>query len=397
MNKNFDIVIIGGGITGASLLLALQKMGLSACMVDARPLKTEPEAALDARSLALAPASLRILRALGVSIEAQACAIESIHVSQQGRLGISRLPMKTEPLGQVIELSDLNQRLLAALGDSAEILAPATFTGIDTKNKTVDVTHNNGVQRLHYQLLVAADGMRSPVRKALNISAEITDYQQTAIVCNIGLARSHQHVAYERFTHDGPLAMLPLHQKRAALVWAMRPSHAQSRMELSDQAFLSTLQSAFGYRLGRLSAVGCRYAIPLLQVYNAHNIDDNVVFIGSAAQHLHPVAGQGFNLALRDVASLVQCVDSYGLNGRMLRQYQNMRQTDRKVIGQCTDALVRVFGQALPGAAFLRSLGLLAFDTIAPVQDVFARYARGFGGTPPDMACGIPLQGEQYV
>ncbi|MCC5791361.1 MAG: FAD-dependent monooxygenase [Legionellaceae bacterium] len=393
IEQQTDILIIGGGLTGASLLLALRDSPCSALMIDAKALATDDEQALEARSLALAPASLRILQQLGIgeAVKAAACPISSIHVSQQGAFGRSVLRAKAEPLGYVIAMHQLNRLLLAAL-PTATIDAPAQVVRLNTEAHWLEVRNAAGLRRVHYQILVAADGARSMVRQQLAIPASSHDYQQEGIVANVALQRDHRQQAYERFTAQGPLALLPLGEKRMALVWAMAPAAAKAALQLSDSAFLQHLQRSFGYRLGRFSALGPRSSYPLFQVLARDCVQGNSVLIGSAAQHLHPVAGQGFNLALRDVATLAQSLCKHGLQPRALRHYAQLRQHDRQVICRFTDGLVRMFSAPLPGLATLRGLGLLVFDQWPPLQEQLAQYARGFGGTPPDLACGLSLK-----
>lgn len=397
VNEQVDILIIGGGLTGASLLLALQNSPWQCRMVDNRAFDTVKEPELDARSLALAPASIRILQQLGVgdTILKEACPIKTIHVSQQGQFGNSHLHAQSDALGYVIEMNHLNRIVLNAL-EMENIYAPARFQSLNTVEQYADVEYEGGLRRIHYKLLVAADGAQSAVRQTLGIHANKRDYRQHAIICNVALKRAHEYWAYERFTRFGPLAMLPLTGKRAAMVWAMKPEQAEELMQLTPAEFLKRLQQAFGYRLGRLEGIGQRARIPLQMVLADKCVVGNVVCIGSAAQHLHPVAGQGFNLALRDVATLAQCLYASNLEAKALQSYAEMRKTDRQAICRFTDALVRLFSSSLPGVSALRGMGLLAFDNLPPLQDTLAHYARGFSGNTPNLACGIPLSGEAY-
>ena len=394
--KQTDVLIIGGGLTGASLLLALQDSNLQCQMVDKHSLDTTKEPYLDARSLALAPASVRILQQLGVgqALIDEACAIKTIHISQQGSFGNSRLQAQSDALGHVIEMNALNKILLSAI-DTKNIAAPAQLEHLDATKQYAKINQNNKSIKIHYRILVAADGAQSMVRHALGIKAKTVDYQQSAIVCNVALNRAHQDCAYERFTAEGPLAMLPLKGERVAMVWAMTPQQAKARLALSDAHFLAQVQRMFGYRLGRLRSLGQRQCFALQMVMAEKCIQQNAVCIGSAAQHLHPVAGQGFNLALRDAASLAQCLIHDGASMSALRQYAKLRHADRRAVCTFTNALVRLFSVQLPGASMMRALGLVAFDNAPFLQDTLARYARGFGGMPPDLACGLPLLGAQ--
>lgn len=394
--KETDVLIIGGGLTGASLLLALQGSAVQGLMIDKQPLDIRHASHLDARTLALAPASVRILEQLGIgaALLQEACAIRSIHISQQGSFGNSRLHAKSEALGYVVEMNALNRMIVAAL-PATNILAPAQLERLNVAQQYAEIRQNGTVSRIRYRVLVAADGAQSMVRQQLGITVKKVDYQQHALVCNVALSRNHQGKAYERFSAEGPIAMLPLSGQRTAMVWAMSPKKAQALMSLSEDAFLVQLQQAFGYRLGRLLSIGQRQRFPLQMVVAQQCVQNTAVCIGSAAQHLHPVAGQGFNLALRDVATLAQCLLEKGINRRALGYYAQLRQEDRKAVCYFTNSLVRLFDVRLPGAAILRGAGLLAFDNAPFLQDTLARYARGFGGYPPDLACGLPIGGEK--
>lgn len=230
------------------------------------------------------------------------------------------------------------------------------------------------------------------MRRLCDLSAQTTLYVQHGLVANIGLAKPHAGKAYERFTPQGPMALLPMQNKRMSLVWAMSPKEAARMQSLSDAEFLRQLQQNFGYRLGRFTKVGARSAFPLQQVIMPQQVKWPVVFIGNAAHTLHPVAGQGFNLGLRDVAALAQCISQEGLSKEMLNHYVRLRAHDQKMILGLTDGLVRVFTSRMPGLGLVRSLGLLAFDNIPLLKNLLTRYTSGFGGAIPDLVCEIALQ-----
>lgn len=393
INKEIDILIVGGGLTGATLMLALQGLGFTTLLVDSHSLDTKINADFDARSLALSPASRRILTMLGVwpHLQEYATPIDLIHVSEQQHFGVSRLQGEVDaPLGYVVEMQHLN-RALHQLVDEAQILAPASVQAVDLAGSAVTVATAAGEMRIAARLIVAADGAHSAVRRFCALPAQTKMYQQHAIVANIGLVRPHGGQAYERFTAHGPLALLPMQGKRMSLVWAMPPAAAEQLMSLSDAEFLGRLQQTFGYRLGRLAKAGQRSSFPLQQVLMPQQVKGSVVFIGNAAHTLHPVAGQGFNLGLRDVATLAQCIAAQGLNAAMLQQYVQLRAHDQKMITRFTDGLISVFTSRLPGLGFARGLGLVALDNIPPLKNLLARYARGFGGIIPDLVCEIAL------
>lgn len=389
MIKEVDILIIGGGLTGAALLLALQGLGFSCLLVDAQSLENKINPEFDARSLALSPASQRILAVLGIwgHLQTEAMLIEMIHVSDQHHFGASRLYGEVDaPLGYVVEMQYLNRALYQLL-DHQQILAPAKVQAVDPDKNKVTIKAHSGDVNVSARLIVAADGTHSAVRRFCGLPSRTKLYGQQGIVANIGLHQPHGGRAYERFTVHGPLALLPMQKNRMSLVWAVSPKKAEDLLALSDAEFLCQLQQTFGYRLGRFTKIGTRYSYPLQQVLMPQQVKDLVVFIGNAAHTLHPVAGQGFNLGLRDVATLAQCIATQGLTREMLTQYVQLRRHDQQVITRFTDGLINVFTSRLPGLGFARSLGLVALDNIPAVKNLLARYACGFGGIVPDLVC----------
>lgn len=393
VDRDIDILIVGGGLTGAALMMALADTGFSTLLVETKPFSESVHTNFDARSLALSPASVRILHMLNVwpLLSTFATAIETIHVSEQYRFGNVRLQGdKQNPLGYVVEMQHIS-RALHQLLDQQQILAPAQLTAINASNGTATMTCSIGNLTVRARLIVAADGADSSVRTLCALEAKIKDYAQHAIVANIGLARAHQQCAYERFTSAGPLALLPLTEQRASLVWAMQPLDAERLMAMSEVDFLNELQRAFGYRLGRFSRAGERMIYPLKQVLMSKQVVGKVVFVGNAAHTLHPVAGQGFNLGLRDVAMLAQCIVHEGLTPEMLNHYQQSRRHDQAAITDFTNGLVELFTSHIPGVGLARTLGLMAVDNIPFLKNLLARYARGYAGVIPDLVCGIAL------
>lgn len=323
--------------------------------------------------------------------------IEAIHISKQGAFSQARLlGTSDEPLGFVVEMMKLSQALKQALSPDAHVIS-GKWVDYDVAQKKVTIMTPQGSQCIRARWVVAADGTHSSVRQSAGLSAQVKDYQQQAIVANIGLNRSHGFWAYERFTSTGPLAMLPMTENRSSLVWSLTPIKAQELMELDDAAFLKALQRAFGYRLGRLTKVGRRAVYPLQQVVMREQVVGSIVFIGNAAHTIHPVAGQGFNLGLRDVAMLAQCCAEQGLNDNALQVYQQLRRDDHKLITQATDRLISLFGCDWPGVAGLRQCGLSILDNSDFLKQAVVHYGSGLGGPLPDLVCGIPLQLKQAL
>lgn len=396
-DKQVDILIVGGGLTGATLLLALQGAGFSTLLIDAHSLQTKITADFDARSLALSPSSQRILNSLGVwsYLKEYTSPIEHIHVSEQQRFGAARLQgEKNQALGYVVEMQYLHT-VLHPLLLQEQTLTPATLSTLDLVNKIATVRVASEEMKIQFQVLVAADGSQSVVRQLCALAVERKDYQQEAIVANVALMKPHGQRAFERFTPEGPLALLPMQGNRMSLVWAMRPGKAKQLMSTTDTEFLRELQHAFGYRLGRFTKIGRRFIHPLKQAIMPSQVQWPVVFIGNAAHTLHPVAGQGFNLGLRDVAMLAQCITRYGLNEAMMHEYARLRIHDQHLITQFTDGLIHLFTSRIPGIALARNIGLLAFDMLPAVKKRLARHAQGFNGVIPDLVCDIALAAKE--
>ncbi len=396
VDHDIDILIIGGGVIGAMLMLALAPTNLRCLLVDNHALSERVDTGFDARSIALSTASVRILQTLGVwpLLEEFVEPIHTIHVSEQGRFGHVLLESQGEgPPGYVVEIQHIN-RVLAACLDQSKLITPAVIIDYDVTSRIATIQKATTIQTIHAKLVVAADGAHSTMRNLCRLDCQIQEYDHQALVTNVGLARDHHQVAYERFTATGPLALLPMRDRRAALVWSLLPHDANRLMLASDTIFLRQLHQAFGYRLGRFLQVGQRVIYPLKQVSMPTLVTDSVVFIGNAANTLHPVAGQGFNLGLRDVAMLAQCIIHDGISAGMLSVYEHSRQDDQALIKRFTGSLVKLFTSQYPGLALARSLGLFTFDNIPPLKSLLARYTRGFAGVIPDLVCGIPLSEE---
>ncbi|KTD18752.1 2-octaprenyl-6-methoxyphenol hydroxylase [Legionella lansingensis] len=397
IEKQVDILIIGGGLTGAILQLALVGKGYSILLIDSNRFSDKIDANFDARTLALSPASAKILDMLQVwpLLEQDATPIHAIHVSDQHYFGATRLHAQMDkPLGYVVEMQYIN-RALYQLIEQENVLAPAQLIELDKHSGLAMVTTQDEEVRIQAKLVVAADGADSTVRRLVGLSAKNKDYNQHALVANIELARSHNYQAYERFTSAGPLALLPMTKNRVSLVWAQGFEAAKRLTTITEKEFLRALHQTFGYRLGRFLRAGQRTLFPLRQVVMQQQTRWPFVFVGNAAHALHPVAGQGFNLGLRDVATLAQCIVHKGLDEGMLRQYEAMRQHDQRSIIALTDGLVKIFTSRLPGMAFARNLGLIAMDNFSVLKKGLSYYTRGFAGITPDLVCGIDLHVEE--
>jgi 2-octaprenyl-6-methoxyphenol hydroxylase len=391
VDRQTDILIVGGGLTGVTLAQALRKTGHRCLLLESNSFVDNLHLDLNSRSLALSPASINILKQLGFwsALAPKATPIHAIHVSQQQQFGRATIAGESA-LGYIVEMPHLLTILHNWLPPEI-MLTQANFESFDADQSRVHCLYQGKPLTISAKLIVAADGMQSAVRQAVNFQQSFKEYGQSAIITNIQLQRDHLNQAFERFTHEGPLAVLPLSGRRCAVVWAMSPEKAEQMAGADEDTFLQCLQKAFGYRLGRIQAAGKRVVYPLKQVLTNNVGQWPVVLVGNAAQTLHPVAGQGFNLALRDVATLVQLIQQYGLCDAMLVAYRKNRGSDRQAVVRFTNGLIDLFGQKIPGLSLIRGMGLLAFDNSLLMKQHLSHYARGFAGFTPDLACGIPL------
>lgn len=398
----FDVLIVGGGMVGATLAIALHRGSYRTGLIEAQPPGAERQPAYDDRSIALSYGSSRILHCFGLWSPLMPLAepIRRIHVSDRGHFGVTRMDAVKEgvpALGYVVEsraFGTVAMPRLQAMQGNFRLLCPARVEAVQPHDDRVDVEVNvdGECRTLTTKLLVAADGAASSVRRMLNIPAEQTDYGQYAVIANVTPQRHPAGTAYERFTDSGPLALLPMRnhagkQVRCAAIWTVPESRHDALMALDDAAFLQALQQRFGWRLGRLMQTGRRSSYPLTLVNSSRRIAPRTVFIGNAAQSLHPVAGQGFNLALRDVAALVDCLnrDEAGLpaadpgDDNLLEHYQRRRHGDQRNVIRFTDQLVKLFSNDFPPLAHARSLGLFALDIMPALRRQLTRRAMGLG------------------
>jgi 2-octaprenyl-6-methoxyphenol hydroxylase len=407
-----DVAIVGGGMVGASLALALASLPLDVVLVEAVAADAAAQPSFDARTTALSNGSRRILAALGVwdAIARDATAIRRIHVSEQGRFGSTLIDATEQGLAALGYVA-VNQQIGAALRHGlasarrVRTVAPVTVTAAaahpDHVELTLDTTAAPGAPRsLTARLVVAADGAASIVRREAGVSAERRDYGQTAIITTLAPERFHEHVAYERFTPAGPIALLPIGGGRMGVVWALAPAAAERALGLEPAAFLGELQRAVGWRVGRLTGLGARHAYPLALTRAESQSAPRVAIIGNAAQGLHPIAGQGFNVGLRDAATLAEVIaEATGADGQpadpgsdaVLTHYVEWRHTDRRALIAFTDGLVRLFGMPLGPLAAVRGLGLMLFDLTPAAKTALSRLSLGFSERMPRLARGLPL------
>ncbi len=410
MPRDCDVLIAGGGAVGSALACALAELPLSVVLVEARAAQLLEQPSFDARVTALANGSQRILAGLGLwpELEGYAEAIRSIHISERGRFGAARISAAEEhvpALGYTVENQSLGRVLWERLGRSQRltVLAPAAVTALEREPAHAVVTVQRGAasQRGRAKLVVAADGVRSVVRAALDVPTDEHDYGQRAVIFNCSTEVPLHGRAYERFTARGPIALLPLTGGRAAVIWTLPEGDAERIAALDVDAFRAELQEAFGQRLGRFLRIGERHLYTLARVASGAVHGERAVLIGDAALRLHPVAGQGFNLALRDVATLADVIaealrdapaGSADVGATdLLERYAAWREADRRRVSSFTHGLIQLFGEAAPGLGFGRGLGLMAFDLLPGAKALLARQTMGRAGRLPRLARGLKL------
>lgn len=418
MNSHYDVVIIGGGMVGASLAMAFKNTALKVAVIEPYPISGSSgegyQPSYDARSTALSWGSRLIYQQLGLweKLSEHVTPIEKIHVSDRGRFGATRLAAKdyrVEALGYVVPNEWIGMTLISALKTQANIdfICPAKVDGLKRSEQFthIELSKQNPEtgrydlepQNVTADLVVIADGGRSETCQKLGIEIQTESYGQHALVTNVTTSKHHGYEAFERFTENGPMAMLPLGEAneasvgqsdaRCALVWTLPEDEIEAVMAMPDAEFIALLQTRFGYRLGKIELVGTRHHYPLKLSQAAEQVRAGIVVVGNAAHALHPVAGQGYNLALRGVVALAALVSDAAKKGEdigalsVLHRYINDRYADQDKTILFSDKITRLFGDANVGVGLLRDMGLVGLDILPGAKRLFARQAMGLGGT----------------
>ncbi|MCP2230410.1 2-octaprenyl-6-methoxyphenyl hydroxylase [Erwinia aphidicola] len=388
-----SIIIAGGGMTGATLALAISHLTqgkLAVTLVEATEPASRAHPGYDGRAIALAEGTCQQLAAIDLwpLLASCATAITDVHVSDRGHasfVSLSAADYGVSALGQVVELHEVGQRLFNRLKQAPGVTlrCPDKVSQVTRTQNSVSVTLARG-ETLGGELLVAADGSHSQVATACGISWQRADYQQVAVIANVSTQLPHQGRAFERFTEHGPLALLPMSDGRSSLVWCHPLAQKSAVDGWDDGRFIAELQRAFGWRLGRITHVGQRHSYPLQLQTAAQHVGHRLALVGNAAQTLHPIAGQGFNLGIRDVMSLAETLAAAWRAGQgvgafaTLQHYQQRRQPDAQATIGITDGLVRLFANRYTPLVIGRNLGLLAMDHLPLLRNLLAERTLGW-------------------
>lgn len=426
------VLIAGAGPVGSVLAIALSRAGIAVTLVDSGPSRFTAGPSGDsattnngARPIALSASSARILDTLGVwsSVSSQACPIEMVHVREQGHFGVVRLRASEHgvpALGYVTDANVISSALSRVVGDAEHVTrvgasrvervwmstdhAQCELAVVSTAEhglpkgavgELLGEPSTDGAVKCSAQLLVVADGGQSSLCATLGIDSDRHDYQQMAVACAVRPERDHQGIAYERFTSQGPLAMLPIKGGDCAVVWSLSCQRAEEIAALRDADFTQALRKAFGRRLGRFVDVEARSVFPLSLVRARQLTSRRAVLIGNAANQLHPVAGQGLNLGLRDAAVLADLIADAVRAGQdpgadaLLQTYAQRRSREQRNVVRFTDALARGFSSGPPWFGWIRGAGLLALDVLPGARHVLARHAMGLGGSHARLLRGL--------
>ena len=396
-----EVVIVGGGMVGLSLALMLAKANIAVKLLEAIKYPNYDDinlapyhSSFDARNSALSRRSVQIYQELGLwdALQQHATPILQVHITEQGSFGKARLlaeQEKVESFGQVIENAWLGRVLLTQVRQQAliELIDGVQVTSLTQDAEHAYITASRGEEQLQLQakLVIAADGRDSFCRQALGVGVSEHDYDQVAIVTTVQTSKPHQHVGFERFSPLGPLALLPLPgEYRRSVVWPVKKGTEQEWLgDENDQHFLDALQQTYGDRAGKFQKTGKRFSYPLSQVLAEKQAVGRVVLMGNAAHTIHPVAGQGFNLCMRDAYVLLRYLEAQQAAGadigepNMLLEYEQARLKDQQRVIKFCDSVVRGFSNQNPMLKLLRNTGLIAFDLIPGIKPLVATYAMG--------------------
>ncbi|WP_312814827.1 UbiH/UbiF/VisC/COQ6 family ubiquinone biosynthesis hydroxylase [Brevundimonas sp.] len=413
--SDYDIIIAGAGLAGAAFALAAAQGGLKVAVVDPQPFETQLAPNFDGRSTAIAYSTFRMLDALGLgeSLRPHACRMDHILVTDGQRPSASSRPPSPafirfdadeigdrnggEPLGYMLENRRIRQALAEALPKAGvEMIIPASVKKVDVQPGHARVTLNDG-RTLEAPLVVGAEGRGSTVRREAGIQTLGWTYKQSGVVCTVKLGKDHGNVAHEYFLPDGPFAILPLTEQRVSLVWTESTRRAEALKVCSDEAFHAHLFRRFGEFLDSLEVVGPRFVYPLSLQLAENLIAPRIAIMGDAAHGVHPVAGQGLNMGLKDAAALAEVLTEALRLGEdigselVLERYARWRRFDTAVLSAGFDAFVRLFSNDIPPVRFARDTGMAIVNRIGPLRRAFMHEAGGATGDLPRLLRGEAL------
>lgn len=401
--SDYDVIIQGGGLTGLALAACLSETPCRAALVEAQTLETTLGAPFDGRVTAIAFASRRLLTACGAwaHMAEHAEPIRHIEVAEADGIGAIHYSSKDigdEPMGHIVENRVIRQSLVKVIeaASNIDLKAPFAVAKVERGAYQVEVSAQDGEQ-VQAPLLALCEGRMSRTRAQLGFVASSSDYEQTAIVCTLSHEHSHEGRAIERFFPDGPFAILPLSGNRSSIVWALDQAVAQSVIALDDDAFAAEVGERFGDRLGHIQLEGPRWHYPLSLVTADTLAQDRVALIGDTARGIHPIAGQGWNLALRDVATLAELItDAVRLgmdpgDDNLLQRYSQWRRFDSLTLVTVTDGINRLFSNDIAPLHMLRDAGLAAVEQMPFAKRLFMNHAMGTLGDSPKLMRGEHL------
>lgn len=398
MPHDYDLVIVGAGMVGASLACALAPSGLRIAIIESVTLSNEQQPSYDDRGLTLSPSSQRILEHIGVwqQLRPIPSPIKRIHVSEQARFGFTHLDAAETghpELGHVVVARSLGQALHKQMSAfvNVTLICPAELKHFQRRDSamSLEISRADKNEALTTSLLVGADGSRSLVRRLAGINTKEHDFKQTAIVANVTTQRPNQATAYERFTPHGPVALLPIDNNRSVSVFVVKDENAERVLSSADEQYSKTIEAEFGRRLGKIEHVGQRRSYPIVFIEALEQYQQQLILLGNAAHSIHPNAAQGFNLGLRDVAGLAECIfagieKGLGLDDiSILKDYMTLRRPDQQRVMRLSNGLASCFYNQLPLLSPARNLAMLLLDLIPDFKTAFVEEAMGLAGLQP--------------
>ena len=406
MQRDYDVVIVGAGMVGASLACAIAPLGLKIAIIESVQLSNTEQSSYDDRGITLSPSSKRILDYIGVwqQVQQDVFPIKAIHVSEQGCFGFAHLYASEagySELGHVVIARSLGQAIHKQMlsFENVQLLCPAELKHFQQTDDVmqIEIVNSGKNETFTAGLLVGADGNRSLVRRIAGINSQEYDFKQTAIVANVTTQQPNNATAYERFTSHGPIALLPIGNKRSVLVFTVNTDDTEHCLLMSDKQFIDKVEKEFGRRLGRIEQVGKRRSYPIVFSEAVEQYQDQLILLGNSAHTIHPNAAQGFNLGLRDVAGLAESIRA-GIEKNhdvsdiyILEQYIKGRKADQKRVMQFTNGLAKTFYNKWPLLQSTRNLAMLIVDTVPELKSLFVETSMGITGLQPRIVRGLSL------